>query len=90
MAKGQFEKGHTKATGRPKGVANKVTTSIRDKFQQLLDGYSIEQMVKDLLFDAVRHKKLTCCFTNVKNIDIRSKFAMREQQSTCLTNGLQS
>jgi hypothetical protein len=48
MAKGQFEKGHTKATGRPKGVANKVTTSIRDKFQQLLDGYSIEQMVKDL------------------------------------------
>jgi hypothetical protein len=48
MAKGQFEKGHTLATGRPKGTPNKVTTSIRDKFQQLLDGYSIEQMVKDL------------------------------------------
>jgi hypothetical protein len=48
MAKGQFEKGHTKAKGRPSGVPNKVTTSIRDKFQQLLDGYSIEQMVKDL------------------------------------------
>ena len=46
MAK--FEKGNKIATGRPKGVANKVTISIRDKFQQLLDGYSIEQMVKDL------------------------------------------
>ena len=46
MAK--FEKGNKIATGRPKGVANKVTLTIRDKFQQLLDGYSIEQMVKDL------------------------------------------
>jgi hypothetical protein len=43
-----FEKGHIKKGGKVKGTPNKVTATIRDKFQQLLDGYSIEQMVKDL------------------------------------------
>jgi hypothetical protein len=46
MAK--FEKGHTKATGRPKGAINKSTATIREKVQQLLDQYSIDKMVKDI------------------------------------------
>lgn len=46
MAK--FVKGQPKTGGKKKGTPNKVTATIRDKFQQLLDGYSIEQMVKDL------------------------------------------
>ena len=43
-----FVKGQPKKGGKTKGTPNKVTATIRDKFQQLLDGYSIEQMVKDL------------------------------------------
>jgi hypothetical protein len=44
----KFVKGQPKTGGKKKGTPNKVTATIRDKFQQLLDGYSIEQMVKDL------------------------------------------
>jgi hypothetical protein len=43
--KGQFTKGNP---GKPKGTKNKVTQSIRDKFEQLLDGVGVEQMVADL------------------------------------------
>lgn len=46
MAK--FVKGQPKKGGKVKGTPNKVTAGIRDKFQQLLDGYSIEAMVNDL------------------------------------------
>lgn len=34
--------------GRAKGSQNKNIAPIREKFQQLLDGYSIELMTKDL------------------------------------------
>lgn len=37
-----------KTGGRAKGVGNKDIAPIREKFQQLLDGYSIEEMRKDL------------------------------------------
>jgi hypothetical protein len=43
-----FKKGKPKTGGRAKGVVNKTTTPIKEKFQQLLDGYSIEKMIKDL------------------------------------------
>jgi len=33
-----FEKGHTKATGRPKGVPNKATTEIREKLSEAISG----------------------------------------------------
>lgn len=42
-------KGSPKLGGRKKGTPNKVVQPIREKFQQLLDGYSIEQMSADLL-----------------------------------------
>ena len=35
--------------GRPKGAKNKVTAEVKEKFQQLIDSYSIEQMKEDLL-----------------------------------------
>lgn len=41
-------KGSPKVGGRVKGTPNKVTAPIREKFQQLLDEYGIDQMVKDL------------------------------------------
>lgn len=37
-----------KTGGRTKGVGNKDIAPLREKFQQLLDGYSIEEMRKDL------------------------------------------
>jgi hypothetical protein len=43
-----FVKGQPKKGGKVKGTPNKTTATIREKFQQLLDGYSIEAMVKDL------------------------------------------
>jgi hypothetical protein len=45
-----FEKGTSgNPHGRKPGTANKTTQTIRDKFAQLLDGYSLEQMRADLL-----------------------------------------
>lgn len=41
-------KGSPKVGGRVKGTPNKVTAPIREKFEQLLDQYGIDQMVKDL------------------------------------------
>ena len=41
-------KGSPKVGGRVKGRPNKVTAPIREKFQQLLDEYGIDEMVKDL------------------------------------------
>ena len=46
--KGQFAKG-IKPFGRPKGSRNKVSTEVREKFQQLVDSYSLEQMKYDLM-----------------------------------------
>lgn len=42
-------KGSPKLGGRTKGTPNKVTQPIREKFQQLLDGYGIDLMLKDLM-----------------------------------------
>lgn len=44
MAKGKKTGG-----GSRKGKQNKAIAPIRERFQQLLDGYSIEMMLKDLL-----------------------------------------
>ena len=45
-----FEKGISgNPHGRKPGIANKATQTVRDKFAQLLDGYSLEQMQADLL-----------------------------------------
>ena len=35
--------------GRPKGSKNKATAAVREKFQQLVDSYSVEQMKLDLM-----------------------------------------
>lgn len=35
--------------GRPKGSQNKDVAPIREKFQQLLDGYGVDQMLADLM-----------------------------------------
>jgi len=47
--KGQrgFPKGHH--IGRPKGSGNKKLNVMREKFQQLLDGYPVQQMQADLM-----------------------------------------
>ena len=44
---GKFKKGHH--IGRPKGAINNKTNLMREKFQQLLDGYPIFQMQADLM-----------------------------------------
>ncbi len=46
--KGQFAKG-LKSFGRPKGSKNKVTAEVKEKFQQLVDSYSLAQMKIDLM-----------------------------------------
>ena len=35
--------------GRPKGAKNKTTAEVRERFQQLVDSYSLEQMKIDLM-----------------------------------------
>ena len=47
---GKFKKGTPKplSSGRKKGSQNKDLKPIREKFNQLLDGYSIEDMIDDL------------------------------------------
>lgn len=42
MAKG------TKTGGRTKGTPNVVNQPLKEKFSKLLDGYSVELMIKDL------------------------------------------
>jgi len=37
------------SNGRPKGSKNKATGVVREKFQQLVDSYSLEQMKLDLM-----------------------------------------
>jgi hypothetical protein len=53
MAKMRDERGRflpgARPVGRRKGSSNKVTTEVREKFQQLVDSYSIEQMKADLM-----------------------------------------
>ena len=44
---GRFVAGHH--IGRPKGSGNKKLNAVREKFQLLLDGYSIQQMQVDLM-----------------------------------------
>lgn len=44
---GRFLPG-VKSTGRGKGTSNKEFQKVRDKFQQLVDGYSVEDMQTDL------------------------------------------
>ena len=46
--KGRFAKG-VKSFGRPKGSKNKLTTEVKERFQQLVDSYSLEQMKIDLM-----------------------------------------
>lgn len=42
-----FEKGHKKATGRPKGIPNKATQEIRDKLQAAIQG-EVKDIAKTL------------------------------------------
>ena len=44
---GRFVPGHH--LGRPKGSGNKKLNVMREKFQQLLDGYPVQQMQADLM-----------------------------------------
>ena len=44
---GRFLSGQ-RSTGRLKGTGNKVSNEVREKFQQLVDGYSVEDMKMDL------------------------------------------
>ncbi len=37
------------STGRPKGSKNKVGSAVREKFEQLVDSYSLDQMKLDLM-----------------------------------------
>ena len=44
-----FTKGQSgNPTGRPPGIANRATQTVRDKFAQLLDGYDVQQLRADL------------------------------------------
>jgi len=45
---GRFLPGCT-SSGRPKGHRNKSTLAVREKFQQLVDSYSVQQMKLDLM-----------------------------------------
>lgn len=45
---GRFLPGCT-SNGRPKGSKNKASSEVREKFQQLVDSYSLEQMKLDLM-----------------------------------------
>ena len=45
---GRFLPGQ-RTTGREKGTGNKVTNEVREKFQQLVDSYSLVQMKADLM-----------------------------------------
>ena len=46
--KGRFLPGK-RTVGREKGTPNKITNDVREKFQQLVDSYSLEQMKYDLM-----------------------------------------
>ena len=41
-----FEKGHDKATGRPKGSSNKATSKVRESFTSLLED-NLDQLKDD-------------------------------------------
>ena len=45
---GRFLPGRS-SNGRPKGSKNKASSEVREKFQQLVDSYSLEQMKLDLM-----------------------------------------
>lgn len=42
-------KGQPKLGGRQKGVPNKTTQGLREKFETLLDSYNGEMMLRDLM-----------------------------------------
>jgi len=45
--------------GRQKGTTNKVTSEVRERFRQLVDSYSLEQMKADLMeLDAAERLKI--------------------------------
>lgn len=46
--KGKFLPGK-RPVGRAKGTTNKVTSEVREKIQQLVDSYSLDQMKLDLM-----------------------------------------
>ena len=46
--RGRFLPGGS-SNGRPKGSKNKASSEVREKFQQLVDSYSLEQMKLDLM-----------------------------------------
>jgi hypothetical protein len=48
MARGPGKGKTNNPNGRPQGSVNKDVAPLREKFQQLLDGYSIEKMLDDL------------------------------------------
>jgi hypothetical protein len=45
---GRFVKGNV-SRGRPKGSRNRISAEVREKFQQLVDSYSLDQMKIDLM-----------------------------------------
>jgi hypothetical protein len=45
---GRFVPGSS-SNGRPKGSRNKTSAEVREKFQQLVDSYSLSQMKADLM-----------------------------------------
>jgi hypothetical protein len=45
---GRFVQGNS-SNGRPKGSRNKTSAEVREKFQQLVDSYSLSQMKADLM-----------------------------------------
>ncbi len=45
---GRFLPGQ-RATGRQRGTGNRVSNEVREKFQQLVDSYSLPQMKLDLM-----------------------------------------
>lgn len=45
----KFQKGQSgNPNGRPKGSENKVSSTVKEKIEQLLEGYPIEKMQEDL------------------------------------------
>lgn len=45
-----FKKGQSgNASGRPKDSPNKVTSETKEKFQELVNAYDLDQMKKDLM-----------------------------------------
>lgn len=76
---------HAKAGGRKKGEPNKITTSIRDKFQMLVEG-NLEQLQDDFLMLSPSERiKYTLemskfCLPTLKSVDYQGEVKVVERQ----------